>query len=489
MPMQVRILDWKGAPTPEELAARVVDEPGTILLQGGWPDARQARFSFLVTRPLLSVSVWGSRIEWCGRDAGSRCGPAGVVYGNPWQWLQALWSRYELPDEPDLPFPLGGMFGFWGYGLGRFVEPSVVPRACRDLELPDAWVGLYESLVCWDHLLGKTWVVATGLGPDGSRSSRRAREQIACWQAIAEERLPGEPEKEPAAFGPVWSSLGRQGFVRSVRRALEYIRLGHIYQVNLSHRLTVPGRVRAWTLYRRMRSVTPAPGSAYLNGGSFQLVSASPELFLHMSGAHIVTRPIKGTRPRGDDPDSDRARMRELRSSPKENAELVMITDLLRNDLGRICEFGSVRVPELACVESHPQVHHLVSTVEGRLRPEVSHLEALAAVFPGGSVTGAPKVRAMQIIEELEPVHRSFFTGALGGLGFNRESRLQMIIRTACCEGGWIHHPVGAGIVADSDPEAEYEETLAKARGWWEALQACAARDRNPVNLTGAGVP
>src|SRR5207253_2875514 len=199
--------------------------------------------------------------------------------------------------------------------------------------------------------------------------------------------------------------------------------------------------------------------------------SSSPELFLRLTGAQIQTRPIKGTRPRSSDPTRDAQLTYELQTSAKEMAELVMITDLLRNDLGKVCEFGSVQVPELVRLERYPQVQHLVSTVEGCLRPEGTHFAAFASCFPGGSVTGAPKFRAMEIIDELEPITRGPYTGALGYLGFNRESQLSIIIRTAICKDQIAYFPVGAGIVADSIPAAEYEETLAKARGFFEALR------------------
>src|SRR5207245_789974 len=202
----------------------------------------------------------------------------------------------------------------------------------------------------------------------------------------------------------------------------------------------------------------------------FQIASSSPELFLRLSGAHIQTRPIKGTRPRSTDPTRDAQLTYELQTSPKEMAELLMITDLLRNDLGKVCEFGSVQVPELVRLECYPQVQHLVSTVEGRLRQGITHSAALAACFPGGSITGAPKFRAMEIIDELKPNARGHYSGALGYLGFNRESQLSIVIRTAfCCQGAAYFH-VGAGIVADSLASAEYEETLTKARGFFEAL-------------------
>ncbi|MCS7091328.1 MAG: anthranilate synthase component I family protein [Verrucomicrobiota bacterium] len=470
--MYSTVREWRHAPPPEAIADAVAEEPGVVLFLGGWPTVQQARFSLFARRPFLTVQIWGSRLELIRYDLpGERIGVE-VSYGNPWSWLHGLWARFELRQEPDLPFPLGGMFGFWGYDLNRFLEPTVLPRAARDLGLPDAWIGFYDSVVCWDHALGKTWIVATGLCPDGTISPWRARLHVEAWEQLGEKcRAQPSRSRDGAWGGCLRTSLPREAFLQRVQRALAYIRQGHIYQVNLSQRLSVCGQGSAWPVFRRLREICPAPGSAWLNAGSFQLLSASPELFLQISGAHVVTRPIKGTRPRGGDPESDARLAEELLASPKENAELVMITDLLRNDLGRICEYGSVRVRELARVESHPRVHHLVSTVEGRLRCGCSHLEALAAMFPGGSVTGAPKVRAMQIIEELEPVQRGFFTGTLGYLGFNRESRLHMMIRTACRIGRWMHHPVGAGIVADSDPEAEYEETLAKAKGWWEALQ------------------
>ncbi|MCX7866705.1 MAG: anthranilate synthase component I family protein [Limisphaera sp.] len=475
--MQLVVREWRGQLGLEELARRLAAEPGVVFLKGGWPDAQGSRYSYLVADPFLTLTIQGSRLEWQSQRGGAGPERVWVDYGNPWRVLQAVWDRFELLDEPDLPFPLGGLFGFWGYELNRFVEPAVAPRARRDLEVPDGWVGFYDSVVVWDHCLGRGWILSAGLCPDGSRLKRRALERADAWERrLAEvegDALADLPERGTEAaplLSGVGSTLSREAFLRAVERVQEYIRQGHIYQVNLSQRLMVRSPIAAWEMFRRLWEVSPAPYAAYLNGGPFQLVSASPELFLQMSASQILTRPIKGTRPRGAAPEEDAQLALELQASPKENAELVMITDLLRNDLGRICEFGSVHVPELARLESYPQVHHLVSTVEGRLRPGVSHLEALAATFPGGSVTGAPKVRAMQIIEEVEPVARHFFTGALGFLGFNRESRLSMIIRTACCLEGWVHFPVGAGIVADSDPESEYRETLAKAGGFLAAL-------------------
>ena len=253
-------------------------------------------------------------------------------------------------------------------------------------------------------------------------------------------------------------------------KAKEYIGAGDIYQINLSHRLEVSIETDGFDFYRRLIEVSPAPYAAYLHCGAVQIASASPESFLRMSGRHIRTRPIKGTRPRAADPEEDARLTFELQSSQKELAELVMITDLLRNDLGQICEYGSVSVPELIRLERYPQVQHLVSTVEGRLGKSISHSQALAASFPGGSITGTPKLRAMQLIDELEPLARGPYTGTIGFIGFKQESHLSITIRTAVKKGRKLYFSVGAGIVADSDPGAEYDETLAKGRGFLEAL-------------------
>ena len=254
-------------------------------------------------------------------------------------------------------------------------------------------------------------------------------------------------------------------FHEMVRRAQAYIAAGDIYQVNLSHPFTSPWAGDPWAFYEALRHYSPAPHAAFLDLGGTAILSSSPECFLQMSGRAIRTRPIKGTRPRRPDPLADENSAFDLITSAKEISELVMITDLERNDLGQVCDFGTVTVPELLKLERHEQVFHLVSTVEGRLRAGVDHPEALRACFPGGSITGAPKRRAREIIAELEPHSRGLYTGALGWFGFNGESQFSIAIRTVMIEGRRAHFHVGAGIVADSSPEAEWQETLDKAAG------------------------
>jgi para-aminobenzoate synthetase component 1 len=500
--MRPLIHDIATAHTPESLVENLRDAQGVVLLRSSSFDAAQARYSFVAANPFLTFRSFGSRCE-ISRPQTPNPRPQ-TQFGNPWHLLDALMARCELLDEIDSPFPLGGAFGYWGYDLKNFTEPKLPRRAVNDLELPDCHVGFYDSLVVFDHQLGRFAVISTGLNADGSRSEARAQTQLQFWQShLASDKLDACPvtrENAPATHreSRITSNFTRAEFIAAVERAQRYIRSGDIYQVNLSHRLTAKWNHQAtkapsesdpqndqtlvpwclggesldgWEFFKKLSAVSPAPFAAYLDCGDFSLASSSPEQFLRLSGSHILTRPIKGTRPRAADATRDAQLAYELQTSAKELAELVMITDLLRNDLGKICEYGSVQTPDLARLEKFAQVQHLVSTVEGRLRKDVTHFAALASTFPGGSITGAPKFRAMEIIDELEPISRGPYCGALGYLGFNRESQLSIGIRTAVCREGHVHFNVGAGIVADSVPAAEYEETMAKARGFLAALE------------------
>ncbi len=505
-PVRPLILEIATAQTPESLVEQLAGQPGIALLCSAGFDSPQARYSFVAANPFLTFRSFGSQCEILQPQTPDP--RSQTQFGNPWHLLDALMARYELLDEIDLPFPLGGCFGYWGYDLKNFTEPKLPRRAVDDLELPDCHVGFYDSLVVFDHRLGKACVVATGLNADGSRTEVRAREQLGYWHKLlapgstqtltpALSLSDGEREHPSATGGrsqasernadlqpplplpgeragvrvDVSSNISRTDFLSAVERVQRYIRAGDIYQVNLSQRLAAPCDCSGWELFGRLLAVSPAPFAAYLDCGNFQIASSSPEQFLHLSGSHIATRPIKGTRPRSPDATRDAQLAYELQTSPKELAELVMITDLLRNDLGRVCEFGSVQVPQLAKLERFAQVQHLVSTVEGRLRADVTHFAALASCFPGGSITGAPKFRAMEIIDELEPMARGPYTGCHGYLGFNRESQLSITIRTAIRKAEAAYFQVGAGIVADSEAAAEYDETLAKAAGFLVALQ------------------
>ncbi len=364
-----------------------------------------------------------------------------------WHFVEDALRRHALPHSPDWPLPAGGLFGRVGFD-GRFV------------------FGVYPHLLAYAHDSGQ-WFEVGGLSGHLRLESGEDGDET--------------PPPLPLRFKP---QLTRGAFLRLVRRAKEYIAAGDIYQVNLSYpwEAAWPAGACPLACYRRLRAVSPAPHAAFLDLDGVQALSASPELFLRISDRRIVTRPIKGTRPRfPDDPARDAAARADLLASAKERAELLMITDLERNDLGQVCEFGSVAVPELWRAETFPQVFHLVSTVEGHLPAAVSHARAFRACFPGGSITGAPKRRALEIIHELEPFPRGLYTGAIGGFGFNGESFWNIAIRTAVRDGGVLRFHTGAGIVADSDPVLEYEETLHKAAGLLQLAEGKVPR------LSGAG--
>jgi para-aminobenzoate synthetase component 1 len=351
------------------------------------------------------------------------------------------------------------MIGFFGYDLAPRLE-RLPRKAGRDSRLPDIRMALYDTAVTVDHDSGAVELWAHDLlGEGASACRRRARH----WCRALRRDATGPTRR--SSLGPIIGNFTHEGYLDAVRRALDYIAAGDIFQVNLSQRFEAHGRPEPLDLYLRLRAVSPAPFAAYLRWDDLAVASASPEWFYQTRGERLVTRPIKGTRPRGGTPDDDRRLVDELRQSPKDRAELTMIVDLERNDLGRVCRYGSVRVDEPLTIESFAQVHHLVAAVEGRLRPEVGPIDVVRAMFPGGSITGAPKIRAMEIIDELEPSRRSLYTGAVGYFSRGGSSGFNIAIRTILIEGGRVSYQVGGGIVADSEPEDEYHETLHKGRG------------------------
>ncbi len=402
---------------PAQLAAELSHLPGFFFLDSsssgeGFAADDSSRFSLLAARPVRVVE-------------------GDLFSESDFGCLRELLRRGRPPEEatPDLGFPGAGLYGTVDYE-GRFV------------------FGEYREFLLYDHRRG-LWS-----GEGALPSLRRRTEAV-----------------EPPSFR-FEDGMEREAFCALVQRALDYIAAGDIYQVNLSHRFAapLPRGCDLFSLYLRLRGISPTPFAAYATLGGRTVLSSSPEEFLRLGGRTIRTRPIKGTRPRFRDLDQDEKSAYDLITSQKEIAELVMITDLERNDLGQVCEYGTVTATELLKLERYAQVFHLVSTVEGVLRHEIDHVSALRACFPGGSITGAPKKRAREVIAELEPCPRGLYTGAIGCFGFNGESRFNIAIRTLVAEGDELHFHVGAGIVADSIPTKEWEETLHKAAG---ILQAC----------------
>ncbi len=381
--------------------------------------------------------------------------------------MPAVFGRTPMPVPPaNIPF-IGGWVGYLAYEVGGWFEPTA--RSSRSMaDLPLASWSLYDAVIVGDHLRGE-WFVA---GIEGLRGGDPLDKRLS---AMAE--LVSRASDAPAKFavGSLADDMDRRQYMAAVERAKAYISAGDVFQVNLSRRASADFAGSAPALYERLCRANPADYAAYLsgktNGATWAVVSSSPELFLERRGRRVVTRPIKGTRRRCHDPRRDEAARRELAASPKDAAELAMIVDLERNDLGRVCRFGSVRVSDAGSIEDCGAVMHRVATIEGELRPGMSNLDLLRATFPGGSITGAPKVRAMQIIDELESSPRGPYCGAIGWVGLDGNLTLNLAIRTLTVARGRVQLAVGGGIVADSVPEAEYAETQAKAAGMLAALQ------------------
>jgi para-aminobenzoate synthetase component 1 len=346
-----------------------------------------------------------------------------------------------------------------------------------DLKLPESYFGFYDTVLAFDNLAGKAYIISTGFPElDKSQRLKRAGLRLEEMKNRLASSLPNIPEANSASVRKMTEALLKsnftpEGYMEAVNRVREYIAAGDVFQVNLSQRFETELTVTPYELYRRLRQINPAPFAGFLNFDGITVISASPERFLHVDGDWVETRPIKGTRPRGKNSVEDAMLAQELLDSAKDRAENVMIVDLERNDLGRVCQYGTVKVTELAILETFPTVFHLTSTIIGKLRPDKNRIDLLKAAFPGGSISGAPKVRAMEIIDELEPTRRSVYTGAIGYLSFGRNLDLNIVIRTFIIKGKKAYFQVGGGIIYDSNAEAEYQETLDKAKALIQALR------------------
>lgn len=442
--LDITALPYHGDPL--ERFARLRQRRAAVLLDSGRPEGPGGRYDILSSDPLAILEV--------GLDGNLHCDAPLALPDDPFAAQQALLDSLEL-DVPtsELPF-LGGLIGYWGYDLGRRLE-SLPDQARNATSLPWCRLGLYDWALIHDHQRCEAWLVAT--------EQRRA--QVMQW--LNAEPAPESPFAITAAFT---AELDRAGYGERFRAVQRYIHAGDCYQINLAQRFSAPYRGDLWQAYRRLRQATPTPFAGYMAWDDKAVLSLSPERFLEVREGRVETRPIKGTRARGATPWEDRALAKALLESSKDRAENVMIVDLLRNDLSRVCSPGSVRVPQLCGLESYANVHHLVSVVTGELRAGRSPLDLLAAAFPGGSITGAPKVRAMQIIDELEPSRRSVYCGSLGYVDSRGHMDTSITIRSAVADAGQLHLWGGGGLVADSEEQAEYRETLDKIGRLMEAL-------------------
>ena len=448
-------------PESSTLFETIADLPWAVYLDSGHHHPSQSRYDILSAQPYARLITRGALTEIHAEGVAlSREDPFALVR----RFLDIAPARGER-----LPFS-GGAIGYFGYDLSRRLE--TLPAHARDAEkIPDMAIGLYDWAVVVDHCERRSWLVGQGRDPETDVK----------WDTLVARfaTLPRERRRVPFRItSPVASNMTREHYLRAFRRVQHYIHEGDCYQVNLAQRFSARAVGDPWLAYQALRVLNPAPFSAYLSTPYVHVLSASPERFLKVVNGTVETKPIKGTRPRAGHARLDAELVQALRESPKDRAENLMIVDLLRNDLAKTCR--SVRVPKLFDVESYATVHHLVSTVTGILRDGRDALDLLRGAFPGGSITGAPKVRAMQIIEELEPQRRGVYCGAIGYVGFDGDLDTAIHIRTVVVKDGQVHVQAGGGTVADAKPDYEYRESLAKAQAIFSAVELAASQREWP---------
>ncbi len=440
------------------LFARVADKPWAVYLDSGQPASQYGHYDIIVAEPVMTLVTQDGNTTITGPEGEQ------VATDDPFLLLKRLLASYTIaPDQrpDDLPF-CGGALGYFSYDLARRLER--LPAQALDGEhMPQMMVGLYDWAVIIDHRAQRAW-----LASHAQHATTRDN-----WPALCDLfSAPAMPQ--PGKFhiqSDLSSNMSLPAYASAFERIQRYIRAGDCYQVNLAQRFSARANGDAWAAYLRLRQISPAPFMAYMHLPGVDVLCASPERFLQVQGKHVETRPIKGTRPRSTDAEADRHYAVELEASSKDRAENLMIVDLLRNDIGKSCATGSVRADRLFALESFANVHHLVSTVTGTLAPDMTAIDLLRGCFPGGSITGAPKLRAMEIIEELEPHRRGLYCGAIGYIGFDGNMDTNIAIRTAVYSAGEIRFWAGGGIVADSEMEKEYRETLDKASSMMQLMQ------------------
>ncbi|OGV97883.1 MAG: aminodeoxychorismate synthase, component I [Nitrospinae bacterium RIFCSPLOWO2_02_39_17] len=429
--------------------------PFSFLFHSGRCGSENSRYSFLGTfhEPIIKGSSTGDLLKQ----------------------LQSVLNNFKSDGIDYLPHFWGGVVGYFGYDTLHFFE-NISHIAKDDLHIPEVYIGFAKEVIVFDHLENTLKVIVCLERDDDYEYGVERLSKLV--SAITSHQLPITSRKLNAKN--MKANITKAQFVDMVKRAKEYIREGDIFQANLSQRFEVEFEGNPWEFYKKLNHINPSPFGGYMNFGNMFIVSSSPERLIKVNGRYIETRPIAGTRPRGRDSQNDTALSKELLLNEKERAEHIMLVDLERNDLGRVCKYGTVKVDELMILESYSHVWHIVSKVSGELREDIKFIDILRACFPGGTITGCPKVRCMEIIEELEPVRRGIYTGSMGYIGYNGRVDLNIIIRSALIKRdkgqgtrgeGKIYFHAGAGIVADSDPEREYEETLFKAEAIMKALR------------------
>ena len=425
------------------------DEKDSFILDSAMDKNKLGRYSFISSNPFKVLKYKDSE-------------------ENPLNFLQEELRNYKVKNDTHLPF-IGGAVGYLSYDLGNYMEN--LPRSAKDdLSVYDLYFGLYDHVIVVDHLEEKIYIATPDL-------DMKKEDEIAIYieNKIIEAEKNGVDsiyyEEKDVKPTKLVSNFTKKGFEDSVEKVRQYIKSGDIYQANLTQRFSGKTTLSSYELYRDLRRFSPAPFGAYLNFDDFNILSNSPERFIKCVDKKLETRPIKGTRPRGKNKEEDLKLQEELRNSEKDRAELLMIVDLERNDIGRISKIGSVKIPELFVIEPYANVNHLVATVVGELDDDKDAVDVIKATFPGGSITGAPKIRSMEIIDELEPTQRNVYTGSIGYIGFNGDMDLNIAIRTIVKKEDEVYFQVGGGMTWGSNPGEEYQETLDKAQSIMKALR------------------
>ena len=434
------------------------DTRNTILLDSASNVSEMGNYSYITSDPFILIESSGHETQI------TRHGISEILTANPWDVLQDMLSKYStVQNDISIPFQ-GGAVGYWTYDLGRIVEelPTI---ADKEYDYPEMSVGFYDWVLVKDHNEDSVTLLTSDY------NSKITPEYRKKWVLDRINNFINKPFEEfNFERRKLESNFTLEEYVYGVEAVKKYLEAGDIYQANISQRFSIPFEGDPWKLYLKLRESNPGAFSAYIATSNLKILSSSPELFISLNGSDIKTRPIKGTHPRSIDIEEDKRLSNQLVNSVKDQAENVMIVDLMRNDLGKVSSIGSVEVTNLFELEGHPTVWHLVSTIESKLNPRYKAVELLRQCFPGGSITGAPKIRAMEIIEELEPSRRGVYCGSIGYIGFNGNMSTNIAIRTMTLENNTIVFHSGGGIVSDSDPINEYDETIDKARGLLNAL-------------------
>ncbi|SKA87596.1 aminodeoxychorismate synthase, subunit I [Clostridium sp. USBA 49] len=438
---------------PFDIYSIFKDEINSAILDSGSDFSNLGRYSFIGINPFLTLKAKNGLIKY--NDV--------IEKGDIFKKLNYILEEYNIENKTGLPFVAGGI-GYISYDIGMEIE-NISKKAHEDINIPSLYFNFYDNIIIVDNLLKKTYITALGILKDTCSSINEIENKIKNGKKIVYDDADYNINKKIFK-----SNFIKEEYINTVNKVKEYIRNGDTYVLNLSQRFTCDCKRKPYEVYKDLRHINPAPFSAFMNLDEFAILSSSPERFLKIKDRLVETRPIKGTRPRGKNNKEDELFLKELKNSEKDKSELLMIVDLERNDLSKVCKPHSVKVKEMFKIETYPSVHHLVSTVIGELEDEKSSIDCIKACFPGGSITGAPKIRSMEIINELEKARRNIYTGSIGYIGFDGNIDLNIIIRTILMMEGKASFGVGGGITWESDCAFEYEETLHKAAALMKVL-------------------